>query len=824
MEPTSSPHNASRQPAHSPGEWASQPAPFARHESEVHRRLILEAAKDYGFFTTDLHRRVTSWNAGAETIFGYTEADMLGRSGDELYVPEDLAQGVPEQELLKAVTEGRAENERWHVCKDKSRVYGSGVVTPLRDETDTVVGVEKIVRDLTRQKLAEEALLQSEERFRAFVIATSEAVYWMSADWRSMHRLVGKSFLADTAAPSLSWLERYIPPQDQAQVQAAIDEAIRTKQPFELEHRVIRADGSVGWTFSRAIPTLNAQGDIEGWFGAASDITERVQAEKRQAFLLALSDGLRPLTDPVAMQATAVELLGLHLNPDRAYYVDVHEATNELIVAYNWQQPDSPDAHQLRRYPLHDWPMAWLMDGKTWVVPDTSTDPALPDDQRVTYLKHGIGATLVVPLVKEGRLVAALVTNQRAPRQWTPLEISLVEETAERTWAAVERAKAELALQQSEKRFRLAIEAAELGTWEWHLPTNEVFWNEQHFRLFGMEPHLNPIDASLFFDHVHPDDRDRVRSELKAALTTQSIFDTEFCALLDNGAPQRWMSGYGRVVEEADGVPIRISGVMFDIDERRRAEDALRMANQRKDEFLALLAHELRNPLATLNNTLLILQLTGGTNDAMPLPQATALMTREVAHLVRLVDDLLDVGRISRGKIVLTKNRIDFVAVVRDAVEAVASGFRVANRALIVDLPTRPLYLLGDATRLKQVVSNLLSNALKFTHPGGHVWLSLHANGADPARAVAELRVRDDGIGIAVREQERIFQMFVQVDLSLGRTQDGLGLGLTLVRELVGLHGGRVAVHSDGKGQGSEFIVFLPLDSKTNATHERDPK
>ena len=251
---------------------------------------------------------------------------------------------------------------------------------------------------------------------------------------------------------------------------------------------------------------------------------------------------------------------------------------------------------------------------------------------------------------------------------------------------------------------------------------------------------------------------------------------------------------------------------IIDVSNRKQAEDSLRKADRRKDEFLATLAHELRNPLAPISNTLQILKLTAGDDETVA--PAVAMMVRQVAYLVHLVDDLLDVSRISQGKLELRRERIDLREVVSQVVDAGRPLYETGGREVTVTLPTRPIYLSGDRTRLAQIVSNLLNNATKFTHEGGHVWLTVERAG-QKAGDTALLRVRDDGIGIATDQLESIFELFNQADHTLERSRNGLGLGLTLVRQLVELHGGRVAAHSDGLGQGSQFTMHLPALADT---------
>jgi signal transduction histidine kinase/CheY-like chemotaxis protein len=238
--------------------------------------------------------------------------------------------------------------------------------------------------------------------------------------------------------------------------------------------------------------------------------------------------------------------------------------------------------------------------------------------------------------------------------------------------------------------------------------------------------------------------------------------------------------------------------------ERNRAEHALRLADQRKDEFLATLGHELRNPLAPLLAGLQLLK-TVGVGDPTTV-RVTAVMERQIQHLVRLVNDLLEVSRITRGLIEVHREPLDLAAVVGSAVDTSRPALAAAGHHLATDLPAAPITVYGDPVRLTQVFANLLTNAAKYTNPGGHIRVSVHQENDR-----ATVSVSDDGIGIPAGQLASVFEMFTQVDRSNRVAQGGLGIGLTLVRSLVAMHGGTVEARSAGLGAGSEFVVTLPV-------------
>ncbi|HEU4618569.1 MAG TPA: ATP-binding protein [Gammaproteobacteria bacterium] len=281
-------------------------------------------------------------------------------------------------------------------------------------------------------------------------------------------------------------------------------------------------------------------------------------------------------------------------------------------------------------------------------------------------------------------------------------------------------------------------------------------------------------------------------------LRAQKTTDDEIGVLVDSF--NAMLSEVGQTTEALKATNRRLQK---ETEERRAAEGALRLADRRKDEFLATLAHELRNPLAPMVNALSMLHADDPTGSTRR--RAEEILGRQLKHLVRLVDDLLDVSRITRGKLALNLKPVELHAIVASAVDTVAPIIESRRHELAVELPDEPIYLHADALRLSQVLSNLLNNSAKYTEPGGHVRL-----GAKPHDDRVEITVADDGIGIPPETLPTIFQMFTQGDGSMERAQGGLGVGLALSKRLIELHGGTIHARSEGPGKGATFVLRIP--------------
>ncbi|MDG3005849.1 PAS domain-containing hybrid sensor histidine kinase/response regulator [Paludisphaera mucosa] len=374
----------------------------------------------------------------------------------------------------------------------------------------------------------------------------------------------------------------------------------------------------------------------------------------------------------------------------------------------------------------------------------------------------------------------------------------------------------ELALRAGEERLRMALNAARAGAWAWEAPTGSIAWSPENYVLYGLDPDAGPPSYGDWEARIHPDDRDGANADVRDALEGRTPgFRSEF-RVVDPIQGVRWLLGLGRVDFGPDGKPLRMIGINLDVTDRKRFEQAMADQDRRKNEFLATLAHELRNPLAPIRTGLQVLKL-APPNSPM-IPETRVMMERQLGHMVRLIDDLLDVSRISRGRVELKRERVRIRSAIEHALEVSRPLIDAAGHQLTIAYPDDSVYVDGDLTRLTQVVGNVLNNAAKYTPDGGRIELS---SGVEAGRVV--IRVADDGAGITAEMLVGVFDLFAQVDQTLDWAQGGLGIGLSLVKKILELHGGTIEAASPGLGLGSTFTIRLPLATVPKAVDAPAP-
>ena len=797
----------------------------ALRQSEKEAQNILESIAE-AFFALDENWQFSYINPSAETLLDRTPGDLVGKNLWEEYpglISNELAQiywSAMRDGVAASMTAFYPDHDRWY----EVRSY------PAPN------GITVYFRNVSEQIQTAATLRQSEERYRTLFESIDEGfcIIEVLFDENDTPSASGSALRAS----DYRFLEINPTFEQQAGLQQAVGKTVRQLVP-DLEDHWIQIYGQVALTgeparFENGSLAMNRWFDVyacrigepEGRKVAIvfKDISERKRAEELSrrtaelnAFRVSLTDALRPLADPVEIQATASRVLGEYLGANRVVYFEVRGA--DYVVERDYVNGAEALAGN---YPVDSFGsklLAAYRTGRAVSASNVEADPNLSPDQRAAYAAIQIGAYIGIPLVKRGELVAGMAVHTSGSRAWTPDEVSLAEEVAERTWAAVERARVEAALRDSENRFRMAIEAAQLGTWDWNLITDQLILDQGCKAMYGLPPEAL-CSIEVFFAGLHPDDRERIEQQVQVALNPASSgkYDVEYRTIGIQDGVERWIAARGQVYFDAADNPQRFVGTVLNITEQKRIEaeqeqllareqaarEAADRANRIKDEFLAVLSHELRSPLNPILGWARLLQ-NGKLSEAR---RAEALKTieRNANLQTQLIEDLLDISRIMQGKLSLTPAPVSLTFVICAAVETVGLAAEAKNIEIALDLDPEIAPISGDAARLQQVVWNLLTNAVKFTPNNGQVTVELRQ-----LDEVAQIRVIDTGKGINPQFLPYIFEYFRQEDGSTTRKFGGLGLGLAIVRQIVEMHGGTVTAESQGENQGATLIIQLPV-------------
>ena len=381
--------------------------------------------------------------------------------------------------------------------------------------------------------------------------------------------------------------------------------------------------------------------------------------------------------------------------------------------------------------------------------------------------------------------------------------------------------EAEKALRESEEQLRLATEAADVGLWDVNLVSSTLFWPPRVKAMFGISADVE-VSMADFYAGLHPDDRQRVTEAFDSAIdpSRRALYDVEYRTVGREDGIVRWVAAKGRGIFDEQGECVRVLGTAIDITERRAmqdllrlSEERLRLADRKKDEFLATLAHELRNPLAPIGNAAAVLKHPGSPREEVT--RFAEMIERQTKAMAVLLDDLLEVSRISTGKLLLKKKVVSVASLVESALEPVRPALETKNHALRIEMDGGELLLDVDPIRVSQVLTNLLNNAIKYSDQGGAIVLRSRSSHAE-----VTFEVEDNGIGLSTEQIPTIFDMFAQVSPTTDRSEGGLGIGLAVAKALVEMHGGRISAGSPGLGMGSRFTVVVPRGAVRSAALE----
>jgi PAS domain S-box-containing protein len=782
------------------------------------RRSAQELADFFENATVGLH-----W-VGADGIIqraNRAELEMLGYSREE-YIGRPIAEFHADHAVICDILKRLQDGEKLVEYPARLRCKDGSIKDVLIDSSVLFQGGEFVhtrcfTRDVSERRRAEAALRESEEKLRllantipqlAWMARPDGHIFWYNRRWYE--------YTGTTPEEMEGWGWQSV--HDAAQLPGVLERwkaSIDTGEPFEMVFPLKGADQSFRSFLTRVNPLRDEEGHILYWFGTNTDITDQVQAERRvgesEQRFRQLADAMpqivwtaRPDGDIEYMNRQWHDFTGLPetlgnegwgqiLHPDEAGPAGERWAASVRSGApfememrlldrrrhvYRW--------HLIRTVAVHDEAGSVVR----WFGTSTDINDQKRAEESSRYLAEASAA------------LASVVDYESTLQKVANLAVPYFAD-----WSAVDMANGDGTLR------RLAVA---------HQDADKIGLAHELMRDYPPDPQApggafavlrtgkSEIVAEITDDMLVQGAKDERHLRLIRSLGLRSYICVP---LVVSGNPLGVLTfataESGRTYADADLALAddlaHRAGVAI---ENTQLYQALRDADRRKDEFLATLAHELRNPLAPIRNALQILKMPRV--DAATVERSRDMMERQVHHLVRLVDDLLDVSRVMRGKIELRREQVELATVVARAVETVQPLVDSQGHELNVLLPPDSLPINADPVRLAQVVGNLLTNAAKYTEPGGRIWLTAERNGME-----AVLRVRDNGIGIAPEVLPRIFELFVQVDHAATRSQGGLGIGLTLVKNLCEMHNGSVEARSAGLGKGSEFIVRLPLSTST---------
>ena len=787
----------------------------------------------------------------------------------------------------------------------------------------------------------EQEIAASEARLRALVTATSDVIYSLSADWRVMRELDGRGFLKDTHEPRTDWQSRNIYPADLEKVNAAIAEAIRLKKIFQLEHRVLRADGTPGWTFSRAVPILDDKGEIIEWFGTASDITERVIAEEALLQSRELAERQRRLYETITAGTPDLMYVfdldyrftyansalltmwgktwenavgkGLLENGYEPWHAEMHEREIDRIKATKQSiRGEVSFPHAILGSRVYDYILTPVFNeqGEVEAVAGTTRDVterkqweqilekssaelqsineemAASNEEQAASNEELTATNEELALVnqqllkaqqelEEGKVALRLaidaanfgtwfihsvtrefVTDARLkelfgyyPDEDLSIEQALAQITEDyrgfvanklenaiynngdydvtypviglhdnrlRWLRAIGNLKADPSgafsaftgvvmditeqylaakqIERAEESLRMAIDAAGLGTYYINA-TDRIFVASPKLKeFFGFYPDEDvPYDAAI--NQIHPDYRQQAAALVEAAFTKGSRFDMEYPIIGHHDGKIRWVRGIGEM-QHYDGKDF-FTGVLHDITESKQDD-------MRKNDFIGMVSHELKAPLSSLNAIIQVVNAKLEHSEDLFLAGAMTKANAQVKRMTTMINGFLNISRLESGKIMIEKSSFDMGELIHE----IADELKVTTPTHNISLDLcEPVSVFADRDKINSVISNILSNAVKYSPKGAaiHVACSINKN-------EVIVSVSDEGIGIKPSDADKIFDRYYRVENSDTRHISGFGIGLYLSAEIIKRHGGKIWLESEqGKGSTFYFSLFITL-------------
>lgn len=744
-----------------------------------------------------------AWGARLCLLFNDAYLDVLGER-------QARALGIPLQEvwsdlwpdiepLVKRALAGESlsyENAPFTLLRNGTHetAWFSFTYTPIRDAEGVVNGFHCALADTTNHVLLERERKRQTERLYSLFEQTPSFMA-VTTGPNHVYELANAAYLRFVGQRELvgKSVKEVFPELAGQGYLEILDKVYQTGEPFTGRKLTVRLQRQPGGPLDTIFidfvfqPIRDARGAVNGIFIEGYDATEHQRAEER---LRQSEEEAREAARLVSTEQSRLNAL-LEAVPvgisfaDAAGKIVLGNAENRRMWG-DYPQPENVDEYRGwkgwwadqserdgRRIEPHEWGLARALRGDEVLNDIIEIEPfGMPGTRRTILLRAS-------PVRDEaGDIVGGVVAQ---------MDIS-------------ERVRSETALRESEAKFRTITDAMPQMVWSTRPDGYHDFYNSRWYDFTGVPE--GSTDGDAWNGMFHPDDQGRAGDLWRRCLQTGQPYEIEY-RLRHRSGQYRWVLGRALPVRHEDGRIMRWMGTCTDIHEQKLAQEELKESDRRKDEFLAMLAHELRNPLAPISAAADLLAVLPGADKR--LQHVGDVIARQARHMTELVDDLLDVSRVTRGLVALRMEPVDIKAVVAEAIEQVRPLVESRGHELNIHLPLENGAVSGEKKRLVQVLANLLSNAAKYTPNGGRIDLALQLEAGR-----VEIRVLDNGIGMSPQLVERVFELFSQGERTADRTQGGLGIGLALVKSLVELQGGNVHAHSKGIGMGSEFVVSLP--------------
>ena len=776
----------------------------ARNPTQTHehfmRQVLARSPSMLAYWDRNLRCRLANpayeqwFGADAQGLVGTSIEELLGHEVFALHEPHIRAALRGTEQSVEVVVPAAGGMQRFghaHYMPDIVDGEVQGFVAQVTDATSLKEAEAALRAEAAERKRIDDLLRKSEANLRqAQRLGQIGSWHWEAGPdittWsEELYRIFGRD--PSSLPPSYAEHGQLYTLQSWSVLQTAVARTLANGDPFAEGLEYISPDGSTGWIEARGAVQRDEPGAIIGLHGTAQEITLRRSARNAPVGI-AFSE---QASDPASMDRQPAEV---ELHQSEPF---TRRILNNLFSFVGVLTVDGT-VLETNRAPLEAAAISpdQVFGKKFWDVHWFSHSPELQTRVRDWCLSAARGQ------MSRSDIAVRMAGDSL---MWIDFQLAPLRNAVGTITHLIPSAIDISARRQSEEHMQLATETTGVGIWEWHFISGRIRWNAQMFRIYGITPTQDGfVSYEDWQGSLLPEELGRQEHLLQDTLRRVGTSSREFHIRRQDDGQYRTIHSIETVRSDADGHVEWVVGTNLDVTVQRQMEEDLKVAARRKDEFLATLAHELRNPLAPVSNALELMKRANG--NVVLLEKVRTTMERQVSQMVRLIDDLLDVSRITRDQLTLKKKRIELASVVQLAVETCQPHCEREAQELHVLLPPTPVYLQADLVRLAQVFGNLLNNASKFTPRGGRI--ELVAELLDGKVAVT---VRDTGIGIAADMQSRVFELFTQVDDSRNLSKGGLGIGLALAKRLTELHGGSIAVFSEGRDRGSEFIVQLPV-------------